>query len=75
MNITSVNPVGTGGFLTVWACDSIHDAVPPTSALNYDQKWSATPNSIAQKLSSTGHLCVYAYKATDVIIDITGYVT
>ena len=75
MNVTSVNPAGNDGFLTVWACDSVDDPKPDVSALNYRESWSATPNSIVQKLSASGHVCVYAYKATDVIIDITGYVS
>ncbi len=75
INVTSVNPHGHGGFLTVWACSSPDDAPPNTSVVNYTQGWSATPNSVLQQLSEHGNLCVYAYKATDVLIDVTGYVT
>ena len=74
INVTSVNPRGHGGFLTVWACSSPDDAPPNTSVVNYTQDWSATPNSVLQQLSAHGNLCVYAYKATDVLIDVTGYV-
>ena len=74
LNITSANPQGHGGFLTVWACSSPNDTPPNTSVVNFTQGWSATPNSVLQRLSEDGHLCVYAYKSTDVLIDISGYV-
>ena len=75
LNVTSVNPQGTGGFLTIWACEDADEKVPNTSALNYNDKWSATPNSIVQKVNDSGQICIYAYKTTDVIIDVTGYVS
>ena len=75
LNVTSVNPQGTGGFLTIWACEHADEKVPNTSALNYNDRWSATPNSIVQKVNDGGQICIYAYKTTDVIVDVTGYVT
>ena len=75
LNVTSVNPQGTDGFLTIWACEHANEKVPNTSALNYNDRWSATPNSIVQKVNDGGQICIYAYKTTDVIVDVTGYVS
>ena len=74
LNVTSVNPQGTDGFLTIWACEDAGEKVPNTSALNYNDSWSATPNAIVQKVNGSGQICIYAYKTTDVIDDVTGYV-
>lgn len=49
--------------------------LPGALALNYNESWSATPNLITQKLAPKGHLGVCAYKATDVVTDITDYVS
>ena len=74
INVTSVNPQGHGGFLTVWACNSPDDTPPDTSVVNFSEGWSATPNSVLQQLNEHGNLCVFAYKATDVLMDVSGYV-
>lgn len=73
--VTSVNPASDGGFITAWECDSVNEPLPGVSVLNYNEGWSATPSSITQKLVPTGHLCVCAYKATDVVTYITDYVS
>ena len=74
-NFTAVYPAGEG-FLTVWACESDDETPPNTSMLNYgNDRWSATPNTSVQMLSSTGFLCVYSYAEVDLIIDVSATIT
>jgi hypothetical protein len=69
VNVVAINATGPG-FLTLYPCGS---ARPEASTLNY-----ATGQTIANgatiKLGTGGTICVYSDQATDLILDVTGFV-
>jgi hypothetical protein len=68
-NATAVN-TGGPGFLTVFPCG---EAVPPTSTLNFTAN-AIVPNFVLARIGAAGQVCVYSIAATDVVIDVAGYV-
>ena len=69
LNVTTVKPIGPG-HLTVYPCDT---AEPEASNLNYlSGQVIANNNSTA---SSSGDICVFAFRDTDVIVDMAGWFT
>ena len=72
-NFTALSPNGQG-FLTTWACDSVDEAVPNTSMLNFNLGAEATPNSSVQMLSDSGSLCVYSSEYTGLLIDVSAVI-
>ena len=68
-NATAVN-TGGPGFLTVFPCG---EAVPPTSTLNFTAN-AIVPNFVLARIGTAGQVCVYSMAATDVVIDVAGYV-
>ena len=68
-NATAVN-TGGPGFLTVFPCG---EAVPPTSTLNFTAK-AIVPNFVLARIGTAGQVCLYSMAATDVVIDVAGYV-
>lgn len=68
VNVTAVNP-DTFGYLTVYPCG----VVPNASTVNF-APGVATPNAATVKLSAGGDICVYTSVATDVVVDVNGFV-
>ena len=64
--LTVVNP-SSAGYLTAWPCG----ARPLASNVNYTGG-ATVANSAQVTLSSTGQLCLYSLKSTDVLVDVTG---
>ena len=69
LNVTAVFPE-SAGFLTVWSCDG---DVPVASSVNYAAGVVA-PNAVLTALNDDGEACVYSLSATDLIVDVNGYV-
>jgi ELWxxDGT repeat protein len=69
MNITAVNPVGRG-FITVYPCGDR----PLASSLNYGAAGAVVGNELIAKLSASGTVCVFTSAATDLSVDVVGYV-
>ncbi|MEM8620336.1 MAG: hypothetical protein AAGF73_11500 [Actinomycetota bacterium] len=69
INIAAVNPE-LQGFVSVYSCDNTR---PNASTLNH-APGGTTANGAIIELDSDGRLCVYTQRATDLIIDIVGYV-
>ena len=68
VNVTAVDALGAG-FVTVYPCDA---QMPLASSLNY-MSGATIPNELVSKLSSTGTICLYTLAATDLIVDVTGW--
>ena len=69
LNVTAVFPDGDG-FLTVWSCEG---DVPVASSVNYFAG-GVFPNAVLTELNDAGEACVYSLAATDLIVDVNGYV-
>lgn len=67
INVTSVGPA-TGGFFTVWPCDT----QPNASALNFAANQNRA-NEIIAKLSPTGSVCVFTNTDANLLIDVVGF--
>lgn len=70
VNVAAVNP-SAPGFATVYPCS---DAVPDTSTLNFVAGQTVANTTIAA-LSSAGQLCVWTYAETDILVDVTGWLS
>ena len=70
LNVTVVGP-DSGGFLTVFPCS---DTVPTTSTVNFAAGRDIANSTIAT-LGVDGEVCVYSSAATDVIVDITAWLS
>ena len=70
LNVTATNPTGAG-FVTVYPCDAER---PTASNLNY-VAGQTVPNMVMTKLSANGEVCLYSKTATDLIVDVSGYIT
>ena len=57
------------GFLTVYSCDE--DRPEPAASVNYDGD-DVRPNAVLTKLSTTGTVCIYTLRATDLVVDVNG---
>lgn len=68
VNLTAVRP-GAAGFLTLYPCGD----VPTASTLNF-APGRTVANGATVRLSDAGSLCVYGFAATDVLLDVAGYV-
>ena len=69
LNVTAVGP-GAPGYLTVFPCDQ---GQPLASHVNYGAG-DVVPNAVLAKTSASGDVCVFTVAASDVLIDVTGYV-
>lgn len=69
VNVTAVAPDGAG-YLTAYPCEA---ARPGTSSVNYAAGEVRANNAIVA--TPSGRLCVYTRAATDVVVDLSGYVT
>jgi hypothetical protein len=69
LNVTAVFP-DAAGFLTVFPCGT---SLPKASNVNYGPG-EVVPNAVLAKVGAGGKVCVYTLAATDVIVDVNGYV-
>jgi hypothetical protein len=67
INLTS-DGAAADGYLTAWPCGQ---PMPPTSTVNYVAGAPAAAGALVGL--GGGKLCVFAYRDTDVIIDVTGW--
>ena len=69
-----VNVVAVGssaaGFLTLYPCGSVR---PEASAFNF-AAGQTVANGATIRLGSSGSICVFSDQATDLIVDVTGYI-
>lgn len=68
VNVTAVAPASSG-FLSVFPCST---GSPDTSVLNYGPG-EVVANSTIATLDGSGRLCVWTLAASDVLVDITGW--
>lgn len=69
LNVTAVNPAAAG-YLTVFPCGSNR---PNASNVNY-LTGQVVPNAVLAAIGTEGRVCVYSSAATDLIVDVNGYV-
>ncbi|MEM9517044.1 MAG: hypothetical protein AAGA42_19510 [Actinomycetota bacterium] len=69
VNVAAINPEQQG-FISMYSCD---DTRPDASTLNHRPD-ETTSNGAIIEFDSDGELCVYTQRATDLIIDVVGYV-
>ncbi len=67
LNVIAANP-RANGYLTIYPCSSSR---PEVSSLNYTAPAEAT-NLATVELASDRTICIYAFAATDVIVDVFG---
>ena len=67
LNVIAANPRGNG-YLSIYPCSSSR---PEVSSLNYTAPAEAT-NLVAVELAADRSICIYAFAATDVIVDVFG---
>jgi sugar lactone lactonase YvrE len=69
LNVTAVFP-GAPGFVTVFPCG---EARPLASHVNYSAG-VVVPNAVLAKVGAGGKVCLYTLAATDLLVDVNGYV-
>jgi len=69
VNVVAVNP-GAAGFMTIYPCSSPR---PEASTLNF-AAGQTIANGATIKLGASGTICVYTDQATDLLLDVTGFV-
>ena len=67
LNVIAANP-RANGYLTIYPCSSSR---PEVSSLNYTAPAEAT-NLATVELAADRSICIYAFAATDVIVDVFG---
>ena len=70
VNVAAVNP-SAPGYVTVYPCA---DGLPDTSTLNYVAGQTVANTTIAA-LSSPGQMCAWSFAETDILVDITGWLS
>ena len=68
LNVTVVDPADPG-YLAVYPCG---ETVPNASNLNYSRA-QTVPNAVLTAVGTDGMVCVYSQSATDVVVDVNGY--
>ena len=69
LNVTAVSP-GAAGFLTVFPCGT---EMPLASSVNYGPG-DVVANAVLAKIGTGGKVCIYSPAATDIVVDVTGYI-
>ena len=69
LNVTAVSP-GAAGFLTVFPCGT---EMPLASSVNYGPG-DVVANAVLAKIGAGGKVCIYSPAATDIVVDVTGYI-
>ena len=70
LNVTATQ-TRAGGFLTVWPADT---PMPVASNLNVPRAGYTVANQVIARVTN-GRVSVYSFERTDVIVDVTGYMT
>ena len=68
LSVTATNSVALG-YVTVFACGSSR---PTTSTINLNSS-SAVSNPVLTEVGEFGSVCLYVSQATDLVIDVTGF--
>ena len=69
LNVTAVSPAAAG-YLTVYPCDVPR---PLASNVNYIAG-QVVPNAVLVKIGTAGKVCIFSLAATDIVVDVNGYV-
>jgi 5'-nucleotidase len=69
LNVTAVYP-SADGFITAYECGT---TVPTASNVNF-RSGAVSPNSVVAKVGDDGKVCLYSLAATDIVVDLSGYV-
>lgn len=72
VNITSVGN-RSGGFATIWPCDTVSGPVPNSSILNFVPEEAVANNTLTGLAG--GGFCVYSSAEVHIVIDLMGYLT
>lgn len=72
VNLTAVR-TGPTGYLSVVPCSLAGDVEPPTSNLNWTSPNSVIAVAAFVEFDADGAFCLYAHTATDVVVDVQGY--
>jgi hypothetical protein len=70
LNVTAVFPDGPG-FLTLYPCGQPR---PNASSVNYSAAGVVVANAVLVRVGNGGNVCMYNSAATDIVIDVAGYV-
>ena len=70
LNVTVVNPVGSG-FITVYPCGVTR---PVASNVNY-VAGQVIPNGVIAPVGSNGEVCFFSSTETDILVDVAGWFT
>ena len=72
LNVTAVDTSANayGGYITVYPCGTRPDA----SNLNFVTGMTVA-NGVTAPVSRDGRVCIYVYGATDLLVDVNGYIT
>jgi hypothetical protein len=70
LNVTNVDATAAG-YTTVYPCG---EARPNASNLNY-VAGQTVPNSVTARLGTDGKVCLYTYAASDLLVDVAGYIS
>ncbi|HUF99088.1 MAG TPA: hypothetical protein VMM60_13240, partial [Ilumatobacter sp.] len=70
LNVTAIFPDGPG-FLTLYPCGQQR---PIASSVNYSGSGMVVANAVLVRVGNGGNVCLYTSSATDIAIDIAGYV-
>ena len=68
LNVTAVGP-GAAGYVTVYPCGAER---PNASTLNFSAG-EIVANGVITPLADDGTVCLYAQRATDLVVDVNGY--
>jgi hypothetical protein len=68
LNVTATNPDGDG-FVTVYQCGALDEV----SSLNFAAHQTVA-NAVLAPVSASGMICLFSNVATDVVVDISGWV-
>jgi CSLREA domain-containing protein len=69
LNVTAIRPDATG-YLTVYPCD---EPRPLASNVNYSAG-QVIPNAVLAKVAAVGTVCIFTWAATDLAVDVNGYI-
>ena len=74
INLTVVNTEGERGFATVFNGDTADADRPNTSNINWSDSTEVIANSATVRANAEGIVKIYVSEATDVIVDVQGYI-
>ena len=69
LNVTAVSPAAAG-YLTVYPCGVPR---PLASNVNYIAG-QVVPNAVLVKIGTAGKVCIFSLAATDIVVDVNGYI-